>query len=89
MIEFGFWHTGIETDRNRTPVSQMSKTGQPSLSPSAPESMTTASRASRGFKDFDVTAFAHNFDGDAWSVPADKKISEGISEPQIFDAKFI
>ncbi len=65
MIEFGFWHTGIETDRNRTPVSQMSKTGQPSLSPSAPESMTTASRASRGFEDFDVTAFAHNFDGDA------------------------
>jgi hypothetical protein len=26
---------------------------------------TTASRALRGFKDFDVTAFAHNFDDDA------------------------
>jgi hypothetical protein len=37
------------------------------------------------FKNFDVTTFAQNFDGGARSVPADKKIGGGISEPQIFD----
>jgi hypothetical protein len=41
------------------------------------------------FKNFEVTVFAEKVDSNACSVPADKKISRGISEPQIFDANFI
>jgi hypothetical protein len=44
---------------------------------------------SGGFKNFEVTVFAEKFDSNAYSVPADKKISRGISETQIFDANFI
>src|ERR1700680_3411679 len=44
---------------------------------------------SHGGKDLDVTVVTQNFDDDAGSVPADKKIRGGIADPQIFDAKFI